>query len=1187
MHNPCVARKILILTFAVLLAAAWPYERLCAAQAPAFYTNMIIDFSTGKPVYLKTPGNDVSGRLLDLVPDPASTRMASSRLAAPLAAYSGILAAGRNASDTGLISRAIGDTAAIAPLSLPFFDKLLSNASTGPGAITAAPDSANTAEDDGKVKIDIRGFRYIKFRNYGASGDSQSFLSQNGLFTYGDTIEQGTSLQFSAVRDDLQVNGTINELPLQERDLAFDILYGPYAMKLGDFNSEFKGGSLASLNKRITGVEVQYESDKFNFGFVSSQARSQSRTISFNGNNTHGPFDLNTFEIVPGSVQVLLNGQPVAENLYDLDYYSGQITFCSTTVPPKCTNIKTSDTVQVIFEQKLLLALTAGNVQGMRGSYNLPGGRGDIGVAYLTQAANRAAQRTRKNDTETFTGDQLLAQGLTSEAQRTISLNPPNNRFQAAGFEFLVRNTITVHKNGQLLDSATGFSVPYTGYARGNILLTLPPAASDTFTVSYSYYVDDYINVSQQEEIRETGDIVFTLARSQIYAGSETVYYCTNTTCTGPEILQPGPNSDYEIDEANNTLIIHSTKKPNEIDGVFLQITYYYVPAEAPESSEFDHTVRNIFGTYKIGANTTLKFEHAASQSDAGKTPIQIMNEIVARPNANITCPATLTPAEECLYTLSNVNIEENSEIIRFNNNTTALRRGADYNIDIDTSRISFTGGLLIPAGTIIYANYRYNPDIDLGLVSGSATRLSADTSFRNITLSVNKEQTDTFFAPIGGNNTLETGRLDYTLTMPLSDTFTISTTRSRFDTAEDIFQAFFTTTRDNTTNITWSPDSNTWLQSFTWSFGNTDRRDNRPTPGTDNTRDANSYEFKVIVPWLKNMTLDYALGSEDFSDNTGLTDNTASTFNDISLSYKPRNELSLDFTIQKTGVNTSGPTGANSTSNTARNMILTWQPAPLVTLTADMDSQQQTNSSPTVEDTTIDTTTVRLTTLPFWKIRVLTYSLTQQDRPSQFTGGTQSDFQTLSLTADAGAGISITPTITRSNSSSASTTSSTNLNSLRIEYLPALQPWEAAYRTEWSDTTSTSDTAAPTTSDTRRLTWDLKYKFTPVTHILYRLGRSTTTSSTSAAGNSETRQTLQLQHQAGDRWDLRASYIIFDRTSTLSTSERNIELDSEYRLSEILTWNLTYRIIGYSAPQTPGSDYNGHILETELRLQF
>jgi hypothetical protein len=1194
MHSPRVAPGILLAALAAFLFAPSSAMRARAAQSPAFYSNMIMDFNTGKPVFVQTPDGDVSGRLYDLAPGDRRILVVPSRVAAPLAAYTGVLDADRNATDSSGMLRALGAAAAIEPLSMPYFENLLQSApDQAPQSGPAPPFGQSPQDQDGdrqdrKIKFDIRGYRYIKFRQYSSSGDSQTFLSQNGLFTYGDTIEQGTSLQISAKRDDIELSGTINELPLQERDLAFDILYGAYGVKLGDFNSEFKGGTLASLNKRITGAEILYESPKYDFGFVSSQARSQPRTISFNGNNTHGPYDLNTFEIVAGSAQVLLNGQPMPEHMYDLDYYAGQISFCSTTLPPKCTPIKTSDTVQVTFEQKLLLSLTAGNLQGFSGAYKLPGQKGKIGMAWLTQEANRAAQSARRNNTETFSGAQLLAQGATEEQQRIIFLDPPNSRFTSAGLEFIVRNTVTVHRNGQLLDPVSDFSIPYRGYASGRIDLAQTPSTADSFTVNYSYYVDDFINVSQQEEIRETGDIVFTLQRSQVFAGSEVVHYCTNPTCTGPDLLSPGPAADYEIDETNNTLIIHSVKRPNEIDGAFLQITYYYVPSEAPEATDFDHTVRNIFGAYKIGGNTSIEFESATSNSDAAKTPIQVMNEVVARPAADITCPATLTPAPECQYILANTKIEENSESIRINNNPITLRRGADYTLDADTSRLTFTGGVTIPAGAVVYANYRYNPDIDLGLVTGNATRLTATTKLRNISLTVSKHGADPFFAPIGGNTTLETSRLDTTLSFPVSETLTIDAVRSKFKTAEDIYETHNTTTRDNTTRITWSPGGRSWLQSAAWSFGGTDTSDDRPTPATDNTRRTRSLEFDILVPKFKNMKFNTSFGSEQYTDNTALTDNTKSSFSNMALSYKPRNELSLDLTIQKTGVDSTGPTGNNSSANTARSMLLTWQPVPLITLTADINSQHQANSSADIEDTTIDTTTVRLTTLPFWRIRVFTYGLTQQDRPSQFTGGTQSNVQNVSFTTDAGNGVSITPTHTISSSSSAYTSSKTTLDSIRVEYLPAEQPWEASLLTETSGTSSLSSTAAQSNTDTNRLSWDLKYKFTPYTSILYRnSNNSTTHRSETISTNSEQRHTFQFEHQVQNKWVLRASYILFDRSAVFDTSERNLEINSEYRLSEILFWNFNYRIIGYDSPQRPETSHDGQILETELRLQF
>lgn len=1178
-----------------MLALALP----CASRAaagPAVYSNMVFVLGRGQPVYMLSQGSGyMPGLLFEVVGPGARPLLISPAVVAPLHVYSEFLDARRvDESASFLLELPFrapgGATPAIPLLTTTLFSP---DGAAQPVAATSTTPQPGTWETDiektpdKKLKLDIKGFRYIKYRDYSAGGNSESFLSQQGLVTYGDKIEQGTNLVFTATSGKLQVSGSVSELPLQERDMKFDVGGEalPYGIKFGDFTAEFNGGSLATLNKRITGAEVDYANDKYEFGFVASQSRSETKTISFNGNNTHGPYDLNTFEIVPNSLSVKINGQTQPPDSYDVDYYQGEITFCSKGTPPECRNIKTSDSVQVVFEQKLLLSLKGGDIRGFRGVYKLGGGRGSIGVAHLTQEANRAAERTRKNNTEAFTGAQLLAQGATDVEQRTIRLAPTSSKFP--GLVFMVRYSDSVLRNGEALTRDIDYAIDYTGYAGGEIVLAATPGASDSFEVSYSYYVDTFINLSRDEDIIDTGQgtNVFTLSRSAVYAGAEVVLYCTGDNCDVSEVLQPGADKDYTIDEANNAVVIISAKKPSAPDNTFLRVTYYYVPVGAPESSEFDHTVQNIYGDYKFGEALALSFEYATSRNDVAKTPIQIMNEPVLVASATFTCATLAAPIADCVYNLQHEKIEEDSETLRFHTRNLNLTRGVNYFIDPNTGRVTFTGNLTIPAGTIVYASYRYNPDVDLNLVSGKALRLKGTSSVRGVSLSFNSETTDPFFASIGGNNTLETGRLDYTLSAPIGDKFNVDLQRSRFDTAQDIFETFVTANKNDNTTITYNHDKG--LRKVSYTFGKTTTRDNRPIPSMDMERDGSALSFDLDIPKFRSMTFSYESSSESFADLTGVTDNTESNANKWALSYKPRPQLSLDVNLLSESVESGGVSAPYSTRNNTRKIQLTYQPIPLITLTADIDSQRQSDTRPEAAAAGVDTTMVRLTTMPFGKVRSLSYSITKQDRPSQFTGGSGSDVHNLTFTVGFNNGVSITPTSTISTSSSMGSSSKTTVNDFRVEYLPAEKKYEAAFKKEWSHSKGEATNGTSTNIDSDRLGWDFKYKLRPETHLLYKYQRYTSTSSASDFPTGDRRNALQLVHNVGDRFNLRFTYTILDRISLNNSRENQLELNSEYQLNKYLSWNLKYKMIKYDIPEQADRSYNGKILETELRLEF
>ncbi|HOX29218.1 MAG TPA: hypothetical protein PLQ76_08710, partial [bacterium] len=53
---------------------------------------------------------------------------------------------------------------------------------------------ANVLNKEAKNKVTIKGTRYLKYRNYGASGNSSEFEQREGLSQQGGRIEQGTDM---------------------------------------------------------------------------------------------------------------------------------------------------------------------------------------------------------------------------------------------------------------------------------------------------------------------------------------------------------------------------------------------------------------------------------------------------------------------------------------------------------------------------------------------------------------------------------------------------------------------------------------------------------------------------------------------------------------------------------------------------------------------------------------------------------------------------------------------------------------------------------------------------------------------------------------------------------------------------------------------------------------------------------
>ena len=56
-----------------------------------------------------------------------------------------------------------------------------------------------------------------------------------------------------------------------------------------------------------------------------SMSKSTPKSVSFYGDNTHGPYSLKAFQILQNSEVVRINGQTIIPSEYTMDYFSGQI----------------------------------------------------------------------------------------------------------------------------------------------------------------------------------------------------------------------------------------------------------------------------------------------------------------------------------------------------------------------------------------------------------------------------------------------------------------------------------------------------------------------------------------------------------------------------------------------------------------------------------------------------------------------------------------------------------------------------------------------------------------------------------------------------------------------------------------------------------------------------------------------
>ncbi len=276
--------------------------------------------------------------------------------------------------------------------------KIAALAGLGFAVSAAAPAQSSTWKWVNKNIVDriqINGRRSLGYHSHSVDGDKETFdtLTYGG---YGDkkftdlgivTITGRNVLgvlSFDATLDPSRyADPQTQRYTLEYRKKDYFVAYGDIQGSLVNTNR------FASFNKTLRGAMAGVESGRLKVRAVSSESRGSARTVSFQGNNSSGPYYLQVSQIVRGSEEVRVDG--VTQRLgqdYVINYEIGILSFINKSISP-------TSTISVSFEA-LGFNTNAGTVLATGASYNM-GKMGEVGVTWMQQkTAGNGALSTRE-----------------------------------------------------------------------------------------------------------------------------------------------------------------------------------------------------------------------------------------------------------------------------------------------------------------------------------------------------------------------------------------------------------------------------------------------------------------------------------------------------------------------------------------------------------------------------------------------------------------------------------------------------------------------------------------------------------------------------------------------------------------------------------------------------------------------
>lgn len=249
-------------------------------------------------------------------------------------------------------------------------------------------------------RIQVSGYRDLGFHLHSVTGDREAF---NTLNYYGQGNRRFTDIGNleivgDKVLDIFNFRATISDsrfVDPQQQQFRLDYAKSGWRTSLGDiWGSLLNSNPYATISRSMRGVTLEYRKGPLAAKVLRSEAKGSARTVSIQGNNSAGPYYLQSNQIVADSEQVQLDGIDMQVGRdYIVNYEVGYITFVSRLISP-------TSTIVVTYEA-LGTNSSPGVLQGAGLTYSF-GPYGTLGLTALSQASRSGSGLSTR--LETFQG---------------------------------------------------------------------------------------------------------------------------------------------------------------------------------------------------------------------------------------------------------------------------------------------------------------------------------------------------------------------------------------------------------------------------------------------------------------------------------------------------------------------------------------------------------------------------------------------------------------------------------------------------------------------------------------------------------------------------------------------------------------------------------------------------------------
>ncbi len=244
-------------------------------------------------------------------------------------------------------------------------------------------------QDQVASRVTVTGYRQLSYHIRSVTGDLESYdnteYGGQGLSKYTDfgQVQVSGNNVMGVLNFDVNIQDSRFQDPQANR-VSLNYQKGLWGVDLGDIHGSLSTNNrFARFDKSLTGSQVAYKTKHLEARAIYSEVRGQARTVSLQGNNTSGPYYLQSSQIVRGSEQILVDGvlQKFGDD-YTMDYDIGSVSFVNhltfegKIIPPTSTIVATYE----VFG----FNGTSGRLEAASVSYDM-GKAGKIGLTEMRQ----------------------------------------------------------------------------------------------------------------------------------------------------------------------------------------------------------------------------------------------------------------------------------------------------------------------------------------------------------------------------------------------------------------------------------------------------------------------------------------------------------------------------------------------------------------------------------------------------------------------------------------------------------------------------------------------------------------------------------------------------------------------------------------------------------------------------------